>query len=109
MKTFTKMSSDGVGFQKLIQTGQLDVYDYGTGFIDLIITPYVDIQGINHVKIYFSTLDDSDITASVKVKTREKAKSLTHRIANEVFRDMVAFPSREELESILTQYGMHIH
>jgi len=97
------------GYSKFIQTGDLDFYDYGTGFIDLQIFPVYDIQNNKHyVRIWFGTIDDGDFGGWKEVDNKEKADKLVDKIANEVFKDMVAFPTKKLLNILLRKYGISV-
>ncbi len=108
MRIFTKMSSDGTGFQKLIQTGQLGLWDYDTGFIDLLIYPYTNHKNEHYLRISFSTIDDGNFGVFKKVNSWEDARVLASIVANEVFKDMTAFPTKEELNKQLEKYSIAV-
>lgn len=109
LKDLMKLKETEKGYTKFIQTGLLGIHDYGRGFIDLeIYVYYRPDEGIHYVRLWFGTADDGDFGGWVKVGDEAKAHALAYIIAYEVFKDMVAFPTEKELNSILRKYGVHV-
>lgn len=96
------------GYAKFIQTGALSLYDYGRGFIDLSIEVDNCPGRPPQVRIWFGTIDDGDFGAWVPCASKEDANKLVERIATEVFRDMITFPSDAELNEMLRPYGAYV-
>ena len=104
-------------YEKMCQTGDLDFYDYDRGFLNVEIYPCADICGekdengkfLNYFcRMWFATIDDGDFGGWSKPMSKEKAEEMCKRIAYEVFEDMVALPTGEELNKILRPYGMFV-
>lgn len=108
LQELTKMSKmdDHYGYQKMIQTGQLSLYDYNRGFIDLNIYHCKQKEG-HYVRLWFGTVDDGDFGCWKHTKSEEKAREIVDKVAQEVFKDMIAFPSDDELNHILNKYGLY--
>jgi len=96
------------GYNKFIQKGELEFHDYDTGFFDTQV--YVYENGINEcfVRIWVATIDDGDFGGWRKVTSREKAEQLVDDIANDVFKNMIAFPTKDELNVLLRRYGIAV-
>ena len=104
-------------YEKMCQTGDLDFYDYGRGFLNVEIYPSADIYGekdengkfLNYFcRMWFATIDDGDFGGWSKPMSKENAQELCKRIAREVFEDMVSLPTEKELNEILRPYGMFV-
>jgi len=94
------------GWNKMIRTGNLSLYDYGVGYIDLSIY-YMYVNNNHSCRLWFGTNDDGDFGANVICKTEAKAKKLV-KLAVEFFRDMTEFPSDEELNIELQKIGIYV-
>lgn len=104
----TKMVKTARGYAKFVQTGSLSINDYGRGFVDLDIYSFVDYKKVPQVRLWFGTIDDEDFGGWLACESKEQADELVERIANEIFRDMVAFPTIEELNEDLKIYGIKV-
>ena len=107
LKDLTTITKTERGFSKFIQTGQLDFHDYGRGFIDLEVYAYTNLEA-SYVRIWFGTIDDGDFGGWRTVDSHEKAEKITKEIAENVFKDMVAFPTKDELNILLRKYGIAV-
>jgi len=104
----TKLTKSERGYSKFIQTGQLGLYDYGVGFIDLEVYVREQPDGCYAVRLWFGTIDDGDFGGWRQAKSHEQAEKLVKDIVNNVFKDMVAFPTVEELNKQLQRYGVAV-
>jgi hypothetical protein len=95
-------------YNKFIQTGQLCFHDYGRGFIDLAIHVVHNHKKEYSLRISFGTIDDGDFGAWIPQPSFEAAVALSDRVANEVFANMIAFPTKEHLNVILRPYGIYV-
>lgn len=99
----------GVEYLKLVQTGGLSEVccDYGLGFLCVSISTVSPEDGNFCTRVFFHTLDDGDYGAWGKpFSAFEDAQANTKRVA-EVFRDMVALPSPEDLNALLRPLGLY--
>lgn len=108
LKELTKLTKTEKGFSKFIQTGNLSLYDYGRGFIELEIYAYLDYNGKQWVRIWFGTVDDGDFGGWISCASLEEAQLLARRVATEVFENMISFPFDEDLNELLQPYGVHV-
>lgn len=111
LKQLTEMvpNQKGTGYSKFIQTGAIEFGDYGRGFFDVdIYALYQPTRERWAVRIWLGTVDDGDYGALLEDLDEETARNLVERVANEVFKDMVAFPTLEELNKILRPYGLFV-
>ncbi len=108
LKELTKLTSIENGYAKMIQTGDLNFWDYGTGFLDISIYYLYSHNGEHCVRIWFGTIDDGDFGAWKHMKTEKEARELIERVANEVFKDMVTLPTQEILNELLRKYGVYV-
>lgn len=93
-------------YNKMIQTGQLDFWDYGTGYIDLCI--YYLYQNDNHIcRIWFGTIDDGDFGCWKVCKNEKAAKNLVKK-AVKFFTPMITFPTKDTLNLELNKIGLHV-
>lgn len=104
LKDLTKLTKTDRGYSKFIQTGDLEFYDYGTGFIDLSIYAFVGRDRVPRVRLWFGTVDDSDFGGWLDCNTLEEAQDVVEQIANNVFKDMIAFPTHEEINGLLVPW-----
>jgi len=104
VKTDTKNT---FGYQKMIQTGELDFYDYGYGYIDFTIF-YINAPKETYVRLWFGTYDDGDLGAFVKVTDRVEAEKLINNVVEDVFAKMRTFPTLDKLNIMVQKYGIKI-
>lgn len=108
LKELTKLTKIHNGYAKMIQTGDLQICDYGIGFIDVSIYYIKNQDNEHYIRLWFGTIDDGDFGAWKLITTKEKAQELIEKIANEVFKDMVKLPTQESLNTSLRKYGMYV-
>lgn len=108
LKILTELTKTEKGYSKFIQRGNLSLYDYNRGFIDLSVHAYLNQLKEPFVRIWFGTVDDGDYGGWLACATLEQAQELVERIANEVFKDMISFPTDEELNRMLRPYGIWV-
>jgi hypothetical protein len=111
LKKLTEMvpNEKRTGYSKFIQTGNIEFGDYGRGFFDVdIYALYQPLSQRWAVIIWLGTIDDGDYGALLENLDEETARNLVERVANEVFKDMVAFPTQDELNKILRPYGLYV-
>lgn len=109
LKQLTALMRTHRGYSKFIQTGDLGINDYNTGFIDLEIYADNDARGDPFFRMWFGTIDDGDFGAFLYCYSIEYAKDLVEQVATNVFEHMVAFPSHEELNLLLRPYGVYVN
>ncbi len=110
LKNLLKLTKTEEGYSKFIQTGKLDIFDYNTGFIDLsvFVVTWGPDSKFYSVRLWFGTIDDCDFGGWRDVATKEQATNLVERIAHEVFEDMVSFPTKDELNTLLRPYKIYV-
>lgn len=110
LSELTKLTKTDQGYSKFIQTGNLELFDYNHGYIYFEIYPYKEPFSNWNVKLAFSTIDDGDLDSWGKgdLKTKEKADEIVEQIANDIFKNMIAFPTIKELNAMLLKYGIYI-
>lgn len=93
-------------YNKMIQTGQLEHYDYGTGFLDVCLY-YMHMQDKHICRIWFGTIDDGDMGSWINFDNKEEAiKKLEEAI--ELFKTIDVFPTLKELNVECNKIGIHI-
>jgi hypothetical protein len=97
-------------YNKMVQTGDLDFCDYGAGFLNLevFITNSQEERSKWEVRIWVATIDDGDLGGWSLPMSIEEARKLVHKIANEVMKTLVKFPTLDEFNKQLMPYGMMI-
>ena len=105
-------------FHKMIQLGELNFFDYGRGFINLEISPCLNMTGPKDdngkyyeyvVRMWFANIDDGDFGGwGAKSMSYDKCYEECRRIAEEVFSEMVTFPTADKLNELLRPYGIFV-
>lgn len=97
-------------YNKMVQTGELNHYDYGVGFLcfETFIVPEKSIRNGFKVRIWIATIDDGDFGGWSEPMTEGSAKDIVRKIANEVMEDMNIFPSDKKLNEMLRPYKMFV-
>lgn len=108
LERLTRLTRTEKGYAKFIQTGNLNLGDYGRGFIDVEIYTHVNHDRTPSVRLWFGTVDDGDFGGWLVCNFKEQADNLVERIAREVFENMVSLPSEEELNVLLRPYGIYV-
>ncbi len=108
IQELTKLIKTKEGYQKMIQTGNLSVHDYGKGYIDLLIYYHLDMKGKHCIRLWFGTIDDSSFGGWKIMKTEQAAIKLINKVSNEVFKEMMIFPSDDKLNVMLRSYGLYV-
>lgn len=108
LEELTKLTKNDRGYAKFIQRGEIEFYDYNRGFFDVDIYAMCDSQKKWHARIWLGTIDDGDYGGWVEVSTKEEAYALVDQIAHNVFANMVAFPTTDELNKMLEPYGIAV-
>jgi len=110
LQEIMKLTKTERGYSKFIQTGKLELGDYDRGFIDLDIysLPNYKNEKEYYVRIWFGTVDDGDLGGWLLMPSKTLADQLVEKIANEVFKDMISFPTIKELNNILKKYNISI-
>jgi hypothetical protein len=103
---------NGVEYHKMVQTGNLDFYDYGTGFLNVEIYSMQQIHSMQKdkwvVRIWIATIDDGDMGGWSAPMTKEDADALAHRVANEYLKGLVVFPKLSDVNLALRPFGLYI-
>jgi hypothetical protein len=107
IRELTRLVKTKKGHSKLIQTGQLGFCDYGVGFLELEVYYWED-KGKHFVRIWLGTIDDGDFGGWREMSSKDKALKLIDKMVDNVFKDMVAFPTKEELNKKLIRYGIAV-
>lgn len=113
-------------YTKIVFSGELakEYGDYNAGYYAFLLRPQIDInlayelkkknpkidlsrEGIWHVQIYISTIDDGDLEAWSSLMTLEDANNLCDRIATEILEDLTTMPnSVDQLNLNFRPYGL---
>lgn len=105
----TKLTKTDEGYSKFIQLGDIEFYDYNRGYFDVDVYAYQNHMDKKwYVRIWIGTIDDGDYGGWREVSSKEEAETIVERIAQEVLKDMVAFPSLAELNQVLFQYNIAV-
>lgn len=104
----TKLTKTDRGYSKFIQSGDIEFYDYNRGYFDVDVYSFQSHDKKWFVRIWLGTIDDGDYGGWREVSSKEEAEIIVERIAHEVFKDMVAFPSLPELNMMLFQYNIEV-
>jgi hypothetical protein len=105
----TQLTKNDRGYAKFVQTGNIEFHDYGRGFFDVDV--YSFMQPLSKqwtVRIWLGTIDDGDYGGWQDAPSKEVAENLVDQIAHNVFADMVAFPTLDELNKMLRPYGIAV-
>lgn len=94
-------------YHKMIQTGELGLYDYGTGFLNFE-TKAIKQQDYWQVRIWIATVDDGEFGGWSKPLSKSKALELVRSIAENVMKDLVVFPTKDKLNAMLRPYVMFV-
>lgn len=94
-------------YHKLVQTGELGLYDYKVGFLNFE-TYAIKVQDSWQVRIWIANIDDGDFGGWSKPLEKSKALKLVKSIAENVMKDMVVFPSKDKLNAMLREYGLFV-
>jgi len=108
LKNLTALTEYEDGYQKFIQTGGLDIYDYGRGFLSMLLYHKTNRVGKDTLFLYLATVDDGAYATTMVMPSREETMILIKEIALEVFAVMVSFPSLKELNKMISKYGLNI-
>lgn len=96
-----------IRYEKMIQTGDLEHFDYNVGFLNVSVSPCRWKDDDWCVRIYFATIDDGDFGGRSVVMDRDECIKLTEQVANEVFRDLDRLPCKDELNVMLRPYRIY--
>lgn len=108
---------DELAYHKMVQTGQLEFHDYGTGFLNFELStrpcaraPHAPEGGENlwFVRLRIATVDDGDMGAWTKPMIEAKARDLVERVAHDVMEDLISFPTLDELNAQLRPFGLYV-
>lgn len=95
------------GYSKMVQTGDLDFCDYGTGFLCCRI--YVcGRHGEFFVRLFFCTVDDGDLGAWSKAMPEAEAKAVVERVAQEWLCGVVRLGDLATINTALRPYGLFV-
>jgi hypothetical protein len=96
------------GYSKFIQRGKLSLYDYNHGFLEATVTSVLQRpKGPWLMRLHIASKDDGDYGGWVEVGSQKDALALAERIATEVFKDMISFPTDAQLNGLLQKYGVY--
>lgn len=94
-------------YHKIVQTGELGLYDYKVGFLNFE-TYAIKVQDYWQVRIWIASIDDCDFGGWSKPLTKHKALDTVRGIAENVMKDMIVFPTQEQLNAMLREYGLFV-
>jgi hypothetical protein len=110
-------SNTRVEYHKMIQTGNLEFHDYGTGFLNFeVYTCPVKYNPLAYpsapdnywfIRIWIANIDDGDLGAWSKPIEMDKAISNVRQISNYI-QYMTSFPSLDELNINLRKFGLTV-
>ena len=96
-----------VEYHKMVQTGDLDFYDYGIGFLNFEIRSF-RIGDHWVVRIWIASIDDGDLGAWSAPMSEAEAEKLVRRVATEYLVNLKVFPTLDKLNEDLKPYGLNI-
>ena len=94
-------------YHKLVQTGELGLYDYKRGFLNFE-THAVRVQDHWQVRVWIASVDDGDFGGWSKPMEKSKALKLVKSIAENVMKDLMVFPTKDKLNAMLRPYGLFV-
>lgn len=103
------------GWTKMMQTGNIGLYDYGRGFLCLGVylwpthPPYpagLDASRTYSVRMYLATVDDGDWGGWSAPLSISKGMKVVQDL-KEQFKDMVALPTETEFNRIIQPFGLY--
>ena len=109
IRNITELTKTEEGYNKLIQSGELNNihYDYGVGYYDVEIM-YLFQSDKHWCRIWFGTIDDGDFGSWNECKSEESAKRLVEKAA-EIFKDITICPCHKELNNIFSKIGIYFN
>jgi hypothetical protein len=108
----------GRQYEKMIQTGDFGMCDYGKGFLCVKLflcmnhsAPKNDLGFTEffYIKVTFVTWDDGDCDGFSVSLPKKEAQERLDNIAKHVFSDMVILPTQERLNELLREYGVYVN
>lgn len=97
-----------LGYEKFVQTGDLEFWDYGRGFlcIKIYTAKAYKVDGWC-VRMPFCTVDDGDMGAWSQPMPEAKAREIVERVAQEWLKPLHKLPRLEQLNIDLRPYGLY--
>lgn len=96
---------------RIIPTGDLEFCDYGVGFLCVHVCTTVTWpdKGLFSCSVHFSTIDDGDLDGWARNMTRIEANSMVEQVMATVFEPMYKLPHIEELQQLLSRFGIRLN
>lgn len=116
LKKVTDTRSE-LAYHKMVQTGKLEFGDYGVGFLNFELStwpcarvPYAPegCENLWYVRLWIATVDDGDMGAWTKPMSEAKARDLVERVAHDVMKELISFPTLDELNEQLRPFGLYV-
>jgi hypothetical protein len=99
----------GYKFSKMVRTGKIGLFDYNRGFIDFSVGYVYVAQSTSHfAQLYLATLDDGEMESWREFPTKELAIQFVDKFAEEFLTKLDEFPTLNELNLELYNYGVCI-
>jgi hypothetical protein len=108
LRELTKLTKTDCGLSKFVQTSS-DYFDYGVGFLEVILAVYKSTEDEVGVCLLLATIDDGGYVARRVVKDKLEAHTLINNIAENLIKEMVVLPSLEQFNTLLRPYGLFLH
>ena len=95
-------------YHKMVQTGALGLGDYGRGFLnfEVYITKSNDLWC---VRVCIVSCDDGSVGGWTKPMPMAKAEELIESIASGIMKDLVVFPTLDELNNAMRRFGLYLN
>ena len=97
----------GYQYSKMVRTGKICLFDYNRGFIDFSVG-YVPRGTLHFAQLYLATIDDGELEAWREFPTKELAIQFVDKFAEEYLTRLDEFPTLNELNLGLYNYGVCI-
>ena len=108
IRSLCEMVKTERGYQKIVQRGNLEFYDYGAGYFDVSLYYFKHPKGQHVARLWFGTIDDGDFGGWAEFTDEESARACVEGIAHNVLKSIVECPSEEDLNARLIEYGMQV-
>lgn len=109
LRELTKPTKTERGYTKFIQRGNIEFFDYNHGFFDVCVYTLQTHKGEWFVRIWLDTVDDGDYGSWTPVDSKEEGDALVQKIFEDVFENMIALPTQDELNELLRPYGAYVN
>lgn len=100
----------GVCYHKIAQTGNLEFYDYGTGYLNFEIATHQDHKNAGKyvIRTWIATIDDGDMGGWSSALEPHNARRIVHELAQGWLKPLVTFPALAKMNAELRGFGLYI-